>query len=73
MFEQFEATFRETTYKEELLLALKSLYGNENLLSILETLKEYIYIYELPDEFLKEKMLGEYRVYVPTMYSGVSA
>jgi hypothetical protein len=65
VFEPFEATYRDTTSKEELLLALKLLHDNSNLLNILEMLQDY----ELPDEVLKEKMLGEFRVHVPTMYN----
>ena len=54
LFEPFKATYWDTTSKEELVLALKLLHNNSNLLNILETLKDY----ELPDEILKEKMLG---------------
>ena len=35
------------------------------MLNILETLQNY----ELPDEVLKEKMLGDSRVHVPMMYN----
>ena len=34
------------------------------MLNILEALQDY----EIPDEVLKEKMLGEFRVHVPTMF-----
>ena len=43
-------------------MALKSLHNNSDLLNILETLKDC----ELPDEVLKEKMLGVCKVHVPT-------
>ena len=33
-------------------------------MSILETLQEY----DIPDEVLREKMPGEFRVHLPTMY-----
>ena len=62
LFEPFDATYRDITSKVELLLALKLLHDNSNLLSTLETVKDY----ELPDEVLKEKMLGEFRVHIPT-------
>ena len=41
------------------------LHDNSNLLNILETFKDC----KLPEEELKEKMLGEFRVHVPTLYN----
>ena len=57
--------YRDVTSKEELSMALKSLHNNSDLLNILETLTDY----ELPDEILKEKVLGEFKVHVPTLYN----
>ena len=58
--------YRDVPSKEELLMALKSLHNNSDLLNSLETLKDY----ELLDEVLKETMLGEFKVYTClTMYN----
>ena len=65
LFEGFEATCHDVTSKEELLMALKSLHNNSDLLNILGALKDY----ELPDEILKENMLGEFKEHVPSMYN----
>ena len=46
-------------------MAFKSLHNNSELLNILGALKDY----ELPDEILKENMLGEFKEHVPSMYN----
>ena len=61
MFERVKATFWSVTEKTESSIALEILNGNSNLLNKLETLQDY----ELSDEVLREKMLGEFRAHIP--------
>ena len=64
LFEEFQATFIETVSLEALSNGLEKLHGNNNLVNILETLQDY----EVPDEAMREKKMGEFRQHVMIMY-----